>query len=141
MAFCNLIRTVVDTACSDLPRGLKIKVRSIPTCLHGLQYDTRDRSRYSSVVNTADRRDTMTAASGADVWGNWRGSSGAAETRSWQNAYYKLKHFMLRAQQTVSYKDIQYKITIFLTFIISIKDGHCDYSPRAPRRCCCAPVL
>jgi hypothetical protein len=48
---------------------------------------------------------------------------------------------MLRAQQTVSYKDIQYKIAIFLKFIISIKDGHCDYSPRAPRRCCCAPVL
>lgn len=48
---------------------------------------------------------------------------------------------MLRTQQTASNKDIQYKTAIFLKFIISIKDGHCDYSPRAPRRCCCAPPL
>jgi len=52
------------------------------------------RSRYSSVVNTADHWDTVMAASGADVWGNWggggdRGSCRAAETRGRQNAYYK----------------------------------------------------
>jgi hypothetical protein len=66
------------------------------------------KSRYSSVVNTADRWDAVMAARGADVWVNWGGGvSWAAETRRRQNAYCKWKHFMLRAQQIASYKDIQ----------------------------------
>jgi len=34
------------------------------------------RSRYSSLVNTAHRWDPVMAASGADVWGNWRPEGG-----------------------------------------------------------------
>ena len=76
MAFRNLVRTVVGTARSVLTRGLKIIFFLFPRDATDCNMTHVVRSRYSSVVNTADRWDTLVAARGADVWGNWGGPPG-----------------------------------------------------------------